>query len=84
MNSYINNTDPPGSRNETGRMIDTTIDAYIQKYRRYYNHLDNKHRLIQEHENLLYMSNEDIHQYFIVDDSEDNKLNMKKAHQQFN
>ncbi len=65
-------------------MIDTTIDAYIQKYRRYYNHQGKKHKLILEEENLLDMSNKDIHQYCILGDSADNKLNFRKACQQFN
>jgi len=60
------------------------MEAYIQKDRRYHNHLGKKHKLTQEYENLLDGSKEDIHQYCILDDSEDNKLNMKKAHQQFN
>lgn len=83
MNPFRNNATLPGSRNETGRMIDTIMEAYIQKDRRYYNHLDKKHKLIQEEENLLDRSNEDIHQYCILDDSAEKELNLKKACQQF-
>lgn len=57
------------------------IDTYLNNRRRYFNLIDKKHKLVPVH--LLNGSPEDIHQFCILDETTENKLNLQKVRQQF-
>jgi len=63
------------------KSTDSTIDTYLKKRRRYFSLLDKKHKLVPLH--LLDGSPEDIHQFCILDEATEKKLNLQKVRQQF-